>query len=601
MNKSIDGLQRKTTGGRGTKSGRSRTTTSSVMKRRKSTQKVATKQLGLNDSKAELRAMIAEGEKLERLNQSEKERITAVEDDDFENKEAIKEYLGEIQDVDPTDLVEVPQKEKTKGWFKQQKNKKAKRVKDKKKKRGLKWVIILVIVGLLVAGGAWVYFYLNDFVSQITNGGNIINVILADPDTPLEKDENGRTNILIFGTEGYSMDDPNWDGGYLTDSMMMVSINQDTGDMKAVSLPRDLKSKTCTSTSKINEVFWCKYMKVTSKSTDEEKRQYEEEGAAALEAVFEEVFGVEIQYHVHANWQAVIQVVDALGGIDVVFLYGDQTWDGDETVIYTTDKRGLADGKRGNYHLQYGNSVAVHLTGEQALAVARARNAYGGYGAGNGNFSREYFQQRIIEAIMKKAKNSSLDLSKVLAIKSAVGDNLRTNFKDTEIKTLVKLGTNLDFSGLQTISLYDTSDKSQALLTTAMINGISYVVPTAGVSNYSAIQTYMKKKLSSEGFVTEEAKVVVLNGTSAYGIAASEKTYLEDKGYTISSTGNAPSGLSGFDGVKVYQVSASKSKTAEALAKQYDAELETELPDELASYAGSCDFVVIIGNGYTQK
>ncbi len=601
MNKSIDGLQRKSTGGRGTNSGRSRTTTSSVMKRRKSTQKVATKQLGLNDSKAELRAMIAEGEKLERLNQSEKERITAAEDDDFENKEAIKEYLGEIQDVDPTDLVEVPQKEKTKGWLKQQKNKKAKRVKDKKKKRGLKWVIILVIVGLIVGGGAWAYFYLNDFVSQITDGGNIINVILADPDTPLEKDENGRTNILIFGTEGYSMDDPNWDGGYLTDSMMMVSINQDTGDMKAVSLPRDLKSKTCTSTSKINEVFWCKYMKVTSKSTDEEKRQYEEEGAAALEAVFEEVFGVEIQYHVHANWQAVIQVVDALGGIDVVFLYGDQTWSGDETVIYTTDKRGLADGKRGRYNLQYANSQAVHLTGEQALAVARTRNAYGGYGAGNGNFSREYFQQRIIEAIMKKAKNSSLDLSKVLAIKSAVGDNLRTNFKDTEIKTLVKLGTSLDFSGLQTISLYDTSDKSQALLTTATINGISYVVPTAGVSNYSAIQTYMKKKLSSEGFVTEEAKITILNGTSAYGIAASEKTYLEDKGYTISSTGNAPSGLSGFDGVKVYQVSAAKSKTAEALAKQYDVELETGLPDELASYVGSCDFVVIIGNGYTQK
>lgn len=599
MNKSIDGLQRRTTGGRGNASGRSRATTSSVMKRRTTAKKTAARQLGITDSNAELRAMIAEGEKLERLNKAEKESITEV-DDEFENKEAVKEFLSEVKDVDPTDLVEVSQDEKTKGWSKKKKDKKAKIKKPKtgkKKRHIIRWIILLVILGLLIGGGLWLYHYLNDFVNQVTDGGNIVNVLFSDPDTPLEKDENGRTNILVFGTEGYKMDDPNWDGGYLTDSMLMLSIDQETGDMKAVSLPRDLKSSTCTSTGKINEVFWCKYLKVNKKSTDEEKRKYEEEGALALEAVFEQVFGVDIQYHVHANWQALIQIVDALGGIDVVFLYGNQTWDGPETTIVTTDKRGLADGKRNKYHIQFPNGEVVHLNGEQALGVARARNAYGGYGAGNGNFSREYFQQRIIEAIAKKAKNSKLDLAKVMAIKSAVGDNLRTNFKDTEIKTIVKLGTNLDFSGLETISLYDTVDKPRALLTTANINGISYVIPTRGVGNYSDIHTYMKRKLSGEAFTSEMAKVVVLNGTSAYGIAANEKTYLEGKGYIISETGNAPSGLGGFDGVKVYQVTANKPKTAEALLKLYNVDLITELPEALSSY--SCDFIVIVGNGFS--
>ena len=96
-NKSIDGLQRRNTGGRGKTSGSSRATTSTVMKRRKTAKKPTTKQLGINDSQAELKALIAEGEKLERLNKNEKEKIieSTVDDD---NQEAVKEFLSEVKD-----------------------------------------------------------------------------------------------------------------------------------------------------------------------------------------------------------------------------------------------------------------------------------------------------------------------------------------------------------------------------------------------------------------------------------------------------------------------------------------------------------------------
>ena len=183
-NKSIDGLQRRNTGGRGKTSGSSRATTSTVMKRRKTAKKPTTKQLGINDSQAELKALIAEGEKLERLNKNEKEKIieSTVDDD---NQEAVKEFLSEVKDVDPTDLIEVPKEEKTKGWFKKSKKKANK---TGKKKGHKKWIIIGVILALLIGGGAWLYFYLNDFVNQVTDGGNIVNVLFSDPDTPLEKD-----------------------------------------------------------------------------------------------------------------------------------------------------------------------------------------------------------------------------------------------------------------------------------------------------------------------------------------------------------------------------------------------------------------------------
>ena len=586
--KSIDGLQWRASGGEGKAKGQNRATTSSVMKRR-TTKTTPSRKIGLPDDKADLKNLIKEGENLEKLRKTKKKRALNKELDKEEDS-AVKEYLAEVRDIDPTDLTELPEEEKAK----KKKSKKTKKH-GKKERHVVRW-IILIIVALLIAGGVWVYFYLNDFVNSVTDGGNILNVIFSDPDTPLQKDENGRTNILIFGTEGYAMDDPRWDGGYLTDSMMMMSIDQETGDIKTVSLPRDLKTRTCTSTSKINEVFWCKYNKVKKNTSAEDKRKYEEEGAMALEAAFEEVFGVQIQYHIHANWAALTQIVDAIGGIDVVFLYGDQTWTGPETTIVTTSKKGLADGRP--YHIQFPNGQAIHLNGEQALAVARARNAYGGYGASNGNFSREYFQQRVIDAIVKKARTVDINLGMAMQVKSAIGDNLRTNFKDTEIKTIVNLATKLDFSGVQTISLYDTKDKPRALLTTGMINGISYVYPTQGVGAYSNIHAYIKRKLSGEAFTSEEANIVVLNGTAVNGIAAKEKEYLESKGYIVSSTANAPSDLKDFDGVKIYQVSAKKPKTAEALSKLYKAELEVNIPDSLANYKNA-DFIVIVGNGFS--
>ena len=143
--------------------------------------------------------------------------------------------MEEVKDSDPTDLAELPKKEKMKE--KPEKKKKEKKEKKPKKHKVLKRVLLILFL-LILLGGAGAYLYLNDFVAKITDGGNLLGFLFSDPDTPLKKDEQGRTNIIIFGTEGYNMDDPNYDGGFLTDSMMLLSIDQDSGDAKAVSLPR---------------------------------------------------------------------------------------------------------------------------------------------------------------------------------------------------------------------------------------------------------------------------------------------------------------------------------------------------------------------------
>ena len=329
-----------------------------------------------------------------------------------DDEQSIRDFFTEIQDMNPTDLTDVPEnsssrKDARKKSKQAKKSDAFKRVKPKKHRhifRNTIIIILLVLAGLFAVA----YFIANDFVGKVTDGGSLWDVVFSDPATPLKRDANGRTNVLIFGTEGYDMNDPNYDGGYLTDSMMLISFDQDTGVMQAVSLPRDLKTKTCTATGKINEVFWCQYQK--SDKSPEQNKKYEALGGEDLANAFEEVIGLEVHYRVHLNWQALVQGIDALGGIDVVFLYGDQTWDGPETTIVTTSPKGLADGAPGHYHIQFPNRQAVHLDGEAALAVARTRNAFGGYGAAASNFSREIFQQRIAEAAMKKAKQMNFDL-----------------------------------------------------------------------------------------------------------------------------------------------------------------------------------------------
>ena len=543
--KSIDGLQRRSVS-------KTTATKKAAPKKKATPKKIAIsapakkRSLEVPSKKKDLKELIAENEALE------------VEQAEAEEKEhrtdAVRDFLEEVKDVDPTNLADIPKKER--------KKEKKKKLKEKKKKRHIVRKIIIILLLLILAGGAAVYFYFNDFVAKVTDGGSLLGLIFSDPDTPLKQDENGRTNMIIFGTEGYNMDDPNYAGGFLTDSMMLLSINQETGDARAVSLPRDLKASfTCTGTGKFNEIYFCEY----SKSKNEQA------AAQKLADAFKEVLGVDVHYKIHANWDAVVKIVDAVGGIDVVFTYKGQGWDGDEVTIETTSKKGLKDfNSHGKAYLNYPNGQVIHLDGAHALAVARVRNAYGGYGAANGNFNREVFQQRILEAIIKKAKakNITSDLGAVMQIKSAVGDNLRTDFKDTEIKTALKVASNVDMKNLESISLYSTDDKPRALMTTGMINNISYVY----------------------------------NGTNAYGVAGKEKTTLENKGYIVKGIANAPNGLGGFDGVHVYQKNAKMTQTAEALKKFYKIDgknntYTTEIPEGLKNV--EADFIVIIGNVFS--
>ena len=446
-------------------------------------------------------------------------------------------------------------------------DKKAKKVK-KPKSKGAKIATIIItsilaviLVGLIGVTVA-VTFWGNDIIAKITGGrGNVLDLLSFTSETyePLKTDANGRTNILAFGTSGYNMEGDEGNGihagAQLTDSIMMISFNQETGDIAMLSLPRDLKaSPTCTRTGKINEVYWCNGG--GGNATVEE----EAEAASALMGEVGSILGVDFQYFAHLNWGSLVQIVDTLGGIEVTLDedIDDDWWTG---AVYEA-------------------GVTYHLNGEEALGLARAR-----HGTAGGDFSRGASQQKILIGIKDKALEHNFSMADILNFANIMGDNVRTNLSVQEMRTAAHLAGEFDFDSMRQLTLYP------AYMTTGMIDGISYVLPRAGVGNYGAIQEYVAAGLSNDPRSYEYPTILVLNATDTVGLASTERKNLLEDGYTSIEIGDAPEG----EYVKGYSLYSNHTKpgTEDMLENHYYVEA-WDYADLPAGISKDYDFVIII-------
>ena len=440
-----------------------------------------------------------------------------------------------------------------------------------RRRKIIKWSVIgLLTIGLLIAG----FIGLRAFIaSNNIFSGNIFDVLQLQP---LKKDANGRSNVLVFGTAEDS-EGGTHEGGNLTDSMMVMSIDQETKDAYLISIPRDLwvnYEEQCTvgDAGKINAAYYCA-------SND---GQDEAAGAAATQRLVGEILDMDIQYYAHLNFSVVIDAVDAVGGVDIT--------------IESDDPRGILDRNfdwKCNYecyYVNYENGERVTMDGERALAFARARNASGGYGLANGNFDREKNQQKVIKALREKAVSAGTltDLGKVTGLIDSLGSNLRTNFETKEIRTLMSLGTDIQSDNIQSISLVD---EEEPMLTIDNMAGQSIVRPLDGLFSYTSIQNYIKENLSNNPITREKARVAVLNGAASPGLAQREADKLSDVGFVISDVMNAPAGE--YAAVEIYQIAEGKTATRAKLEETYGVTVKTTTPPVMVSDGTA--FIVILG------
>ncbi|MDB5180078.1 MAG: hypothetical protein JWN12_710 [Candidatus Saccharibacteria bacterium] len=461
-------------------------------------------------------------------------------------------------------------------------DKKANKKPKSKARRIIKWVLIGLLIIFLAIGGYLVFKAIN--ASDSVFKGSFLDLVKTEP---LKQDANGRSNFLILGT---SEDDPGHQGANLTDTIMVLSVNQTTKDAFTFSIPRDLVvqyGEACVSgySGKINVYFSC-----ANSGTDDASEQ---DRLTKTQAFIGNIVGMDIQYGVHVNYTVMRDVVNAIGGSITVNIEGDQG-QGQQPNIGIMDsnfdwKCGPNYAKRKtvcppNGHFIDYNPGNQTLDAEHALYLAQARgDAMPTYGLAQSNFDRERNQQKILLAIREKALSTGVltNVGSVSGLLDALGKNLRTNIQTKEIRTLMGLAKDIPSDKITSIDLHKTGE--------AIFDGSGQ--PVQGQYQYSDLQAYLNKMITQEPFVKENPHVMVLNGGSAAGMAQSEADKLIAKGFTVDSVDNAPSGT--YPAVTIYQVAKNKPLTAAKLKQLYGVTLLTTTPP--VSVVGTTDFVVIIG------
>lgn len=405
-----------------------------------------------------------------------------------------------------------------------------KQKKPKTRRRKLiKWIVIVIILALLACGG---YVAIKALIAgKAVFKGDLFGLVQQKK---LQQDANGRTNILVLGT---SEDDPGHQGANLTDSMMILSIDQTNKNAYMISIPRDLQVQygmACVSgyTGKINAYFSCV-------NDDESSDSAETERQTKTREFISNIFGIPIQYSVHVNYSVMRDVVNAVGDITVNIQGSggapgvmDSNFDwkckaGNAHASLATMKRNCPPN---GHFIDYPNGPAT-LDAEHALYLAQARgDIEPTYGLGNSNFDREQNQQKIILAIKDKAMSTGTltDIGKVTGLIDAIGKNLRTNFETSEVRTLMELAKDIPSSSMQRVNLLDSG----------IMAGDAQ--PVAGLYNYTQLQAFVKKTLYATGITKENAHVIVLNASGVAGAAQTEADKLTGLGMTVDTVDNAP-------------------------------------------------------------
>ena len=399
----------------------------------------------------------------------------------------------------------------------------------------------------------------------------------------LKMDSNGRSNILILGT---SEDDPGHQGANLTDSIMVLSVDQKNKNAYMISIPRDLEARygqACMSgyAGKVNVYFSC--------VDDGEDSAAEDHRQSAARQFFGNILGLDIQYSVHVNYTVMRDLVKALDGITVTIESRDPRGQMDSNFDWKCrggkPRASLATMKQNcppnGHFIDYPNGP-VKLDAEHALYLAQARgDAAPTYGFEQSNFDREKNQQKIIVAIKEKALSTGTvtNFAKVSGLIDALGNNLRTNFETSEVRTLMSISQELPSTAIQSISLIDND-----LVDTS-------AQPVAGMYDFSDIQAFIKKKLNSSPVARESAHVVVLNASGIAGAAQAEADKLSALGMEIDQVGNAPAEGTYRSNV-IYQITKTKPLSVAKLTSLYGVTPKVATPP--VTVDETTDFVIIL-------
>ncbi|HEM5029104.1 MULTISPECIES: LCP family protein [Streptococcus] len=269
--------------------------------------------------------------------------------------------------------------------------------------------------------------------------------------TPIDATE--PLTILLMGVD---MDQAtrggDWEGGR-SDSMILVTVNPKTKETNMMSLTRDIMVEIAEANGE------------SSGTVEKLNHSYSYGQAPMAIATIEKMMDINIDRYIEINMDGLVELVDAVGGIEVNNTLGFPISISEHEPAYTSI-------------VQPGKQL---VNGDQALVYARMR-----YDDPEGDIGRQRRQREVITAIIKKLLQ--LDgFTQYKKILTAISNNMRTNIEISPATIPNFLGYKDSVSKLNSYQLRGVDQ---------MVDAIYYQLPTS--EHLLEMQNILKKSIGLE-------------------------------------------------------------------------------------------------------
>ncbi|AGW88057.1 Cell envelope-associated transcriptional attenuator LytR-CpsA-Psr, subfamily F2 [Streptococcus suis YB51] len=269
--------------------------------------------------------------------------------------------------------------------------------------------------------------------------------------TPIDATE--PLTILLMGVD---MDQAtrggDWEGGR-SDSMILVTVNPKTKETNMMSLTRDIMVEIAEANGE------------SSGTVEKLNHSYSYGQAPMAIATIEKMMDINIDRYIEINMDGLVELVDAVGGIEVNNTLGFPISISEHEPAYTSI-------------VQPGKQL---VNGDQALVYARMR-----YDDPEGDIGRQRRQREVITAIIKKLLQ--LDgFTQYKKILTAISNNMRTNIEISPATIPNLLGYKDSISKLNSYQLRGVDQ---------MVDAIYYQLPTS--THLLEMQNVLKKSIGLE-------------------------------------------------------------------------------------------------------
>lgn len=364
--------------------------------------------------------------------------------------------------------------------------------KNAKKKFRILKIFLLIILILAISVGSFVIY------SGYKNGWGLSSMLVTlaghDEDTLKNLDE---LKVLLLGVSTDTT-------AVLTDTIMVGSYNPKLQKASLLSIPRDTfvgkNEETANSYNKINALYQTSPDKILNAVND--------------------LTGLGLQYYVVVDTEALIKLVDTIGGVEF-------------NVPIDMDY----DDSSQNLHIHLKAGVQV-LDGEKAENLVRFRHnndgssypsSYGDNDVGRMRTQREFITQVVKQTL--QAKN----IMKIGEILDIAYKYIQTNLTLSIMKDYAPYAIQFNTENLQTGTVPGTNAK---------INGLWFFKADKAKTKELVSQMFETKQIQGneqtepeDTSANSKIKIEILNGTEINSNLTAVTTMLKQKNYSISKTG----------------------------------------------------------------